>query len=48
MAEPEPGPQAADHVRIVEAVLAGDSERARRLSERLCDRTAALLRGPLR
>lgn len=40
--------QAADHVRIVEAVLAGDSERARRLSERLCDRTAALLRGPLR
>lgn len=37
----------AEHAVIVDAVLAGDAERARRVSEEHCDKTSALLRGLL-
>ncbi len=35
------------HARIVEAILAQDASRARRVMEHHCDDTAALLRGLL-
>jgi GntR family transcriptional repressor for pyruvate dehydrogenase complex len=37
----------AQHRAIVEAILAGDAKRARRMMESHCDDTAALLRGLL-
>lgn len=38
-------PVEADHEAVLDAVLGGDSERARTEAQRRCDRTAALLRG---
>ena len=35
----------SQHAAVVEAVLAGDPERARRAMEEHCDGTSALLRG---